>query len=79
MIEGRALISNIEECWKKIEELGATFDSEYAFEDIKGHSPLVEVEANSEERLKELFNKFGINDRISSSLPEAMRKVLDIK
>ena len=34
MIEARALIKNIEETKKKLEDLGATFDSNYAFKDI---------------------------------------------
>lgn len=43
-------------------------------ENIKGWKPTVEIEAESEGELKELFDKIGIVEIVKESLPEIIRK-----
>ncbi|UCD03983.1 MAG: hypothetical protein JSW73_05635 [Candidatus Woesearchaeota archaeon] len=45
-------------------------------EDIKGWRPSVEIEAKSEEELKELFDKIGILELVKDSIPKIMRRIL---
>jgi len=51
-------------------------DNRIFIEDIKGWKPSVEIEAESKERLKELFDKIGILETVKSSVPEIMRRLL---
>lgn len=51
-------------------------DNKIFIENIKGWKPSVEIEADSEEQLKELFDKIGILELVKSSVPEIMRKLL---
>lgn len=51
-------------------------DNKIFIENIKGWEPSVEIEADSEEQLKELFEKIGILKLVKSSVPEIMRKLL---
>ncbi len=51
-------------------------DNRIFIEDINGWKPSVEIEAKSEEKLKELFDKIGILELVKSSVPELMRKLL---
>jgi adenylate cyclase class IV len=45
-------------------------------EDIKGWKPSVEIEAESENQLKELFDNIGVLKIVKSSVPEIMRRLL---
>ena len=45
-------------------------------EDIKGWKSSIEIEAESEEELKKLFDKIGILELVKYSIPEIMRRLL---
>ena len=49
-------------------------DNKIFIEDIKGWKLSVEIEAESEEKLKELFDKIVILERVRDSVPEIMRR-----
>ena len=48
-------------------------------EDIKEFRPSIEIEADSEEKLKELVQKTGAGELLKESIPEIMRNILDNK
>ncbi len=45
-------------------------------EDIKKWKPSIEIEANSDAELQELFDKIGILETVNSSVPEIMRQII---
>jgi adenylate cyclase class IV len=44
-------------------------------EDIQGFKPSVEIEANTEEELKTLFNKLDVLEKVKESVPEVVRSL----
>lgn len=53
------------------------FDRKKVFvEDIKGFKPTVEIEAENEEELNNVFKKINVIKRLSDSVPEIMRKII---
>lgn len=51
-------------------------DNRIFVEDITGYMPSMEVEAESEEELKDLLKKIGAVEIVNASIPEIMRKRL---
>ena len=51
-------------------------NSRVFIEDIKGWKPSIEIEAENEEKLKELFGNIGTMELVHSSVPEVMKRIL---
>lgn len=44
-------------------------------EDVEGFKPSIEIEAETEDELKSLFDKIGILEKINESMPKIMRRI----
>jgi len=54
-------------------------DCRIFIEDIEGYQPSMEVEANDEKIIRDLFRKIGVNTMMKESVPEIMRRRLKLR